>query len=331
MQTKFTKGMSQGKRPAIFLTRRLPEEVMTRLAEKFELHHNLFNRPLSREEILKGVKNADGLISMLSDRVSRELIDAAPNLTIIANYAVGVNNIDLSAAAERNIAVTNTPGVLTESTADLTWGLVLSVARRLYEAERLARSGKWGGWAPTQLVGGDVFGKTLGLIGMGRIGQAVARRARGFSMEILYHSRRRLPMKQERELGITFVSLNRLLTRSDFVSLHLPLTEDSYHLINGEALRRMKPTAFLINTARGAVVDERALIRALDEKVIAGCGLDVFEKEPFISSRLRKMKQVALLPHIGSASRETRIRMGLMVFENLSDFFRGKRPKSMIN
>ena len=317
--------------PTVFLTRALPDAIMTEIRGRFRLRFNREDRPLSKEEILRGVRKADGLISMLSDQIDRETIEAAPNLRIIANYAVGYNNIDLGAARERGIFVTNTPGVLTETTADLTWALILAASRRISEAEALARSGKWTGWAPTQLLGSDVFKKTLGIVGMGRIGQAVARRAAGFEMRVIYTSRHRLPIKDEKRLGISFVSLPDLLKESDFVSLHLPLTAESHHLIDRKALRLMKPTAFLINTARGPIVDEAALIEALRKKKIAGAGLDVFENEPAISRELRRLNQVVLLPHIGSASLETRLRMGHIVLENIVSALAGKSPPNMVN
>jgi len=318
-------------KPIIFLTRSLPDAVMTELSRRFHLRHNRHDRPLSRQELLRGIRNADGLISMLSDRIDREVIDAGPKLKIISNYAVGYNNIDLQAAADRDIPVTNTPGVLTETTADLTFALLLAAARRLPEGEALVRSGKWSGWAPTQLLGTDLYGKTLGLIGFGRIGRAVARRAAGFSMRTIYYCRHRLSPSAERKFKAAFVPFPRILRESDFLSLHLPLTDDSRHLIDRKALHAMKPTSFLINTSRGPIVDEEALINALAEKRISGAGLDVFEKEPELSRRLRGMKNVVLLPHIGSASTETRVKMGEMVMENLSAFFSKGKPPNMVN
>lgn len=317
--------------PTIFLTRALPDPVMKEIRRRFRFRFHRNDRPLSKEEILHGVREAEGLISMLSDRIDGEIINAAPRLRIIANYAVGYNNIDLSAAKERGIFVTNTPGVLTETTADLTWALILAAARRLPEGERLARSGKWTGWAPTQLLGGDVFGKTLGIIGMGRIGQAVARRAIGFEMRVVYYSRRRLAARDEKRLRLSFLPLPELLKGSDFVSLHLPLTKESHHLIDRKALGLMKSTAFLINTARGPIVDEKALIDALRKKKIAGAGLDVFEEEPALPRPLRERKEAVLLPHLGSASLETRIRMGRIVLENLVAALAGKKPPNMVN
>lgn len=318
-------------KPRVFLTRRVPKRVLDEFKKHFELDYNRQDRPLSKKEMIRGVRMSQGLIAMLNDTIDKEVIYAAPNLKIIANYAAGFNNIDLKAAFERGIVVTNTPGVLTETTADLTWALILAVARRIPEAEQLVRSGKWTGWAPTQFLGGDVYGKTLGIIGMGRIGKAVARRAIGFSMKVIYTSRHRLPIQEEKQLSVQYRPLSQVLSEADFVSLHLPLTEESHHLIDQKALYQMKRTAFLINTARGPIVDEEALIRALKEKRIAGAGLDVYEEEPKVSARLQKMKNVVLLPHIGSASEETRIRMGFMVLENMLAFFSGKKPPNQVN
>ncbi len=318
-------------KPRIFLTRALPEPVMRQLTAKFRLDVNRRDRPLSQREMIRGARTAEGVIAMLSDTIDGPLIESAPHLKIIANYAVGYNNIDVATATSRGIIVTNTPGVLTETTADLTWALMLAVARRLPEAEGLVRSGRWTGWAPTQMVGRDVHGKSLGLIGMGRIGQAVARRARGFSMNVIYYSRHRLPVMKELALRVRYRPLARLLTEADIVSLHLPLTKESHHLIDRHALRLMKPTAVLMNTARGPVVDEAALIEALERGRLAGAGFDVYEGEPHVPARLRRLRNVVLLPHIGSGSTETRIRMGQMVMENLTACFAGRRPPNRVN
>ena len=315
----------------IFLTRLLPDPVMVLLKRRFHLSYNAFDRPLSKREVMRQVGKVQGLISMLNDNIDREVMGAAPRLRIISNYAAGYNNINLSEASRRDVVVTNTPGVLTEATADLTWGLILAVARRIPESERSVRFGKWTGWAPTQFLGGDVYGKTLGIIGMGRIGKAVAKRAFGFSMKVVYHCRHRLPTKEEKHLNARYLPLRALLSQSDFVSLHLPLTETSYHLMGKKAFHLMKQTAFLINTARGPVVDEKALIEALEKKKIAGAGFDVYENEPRVPARLMKIKKIVVLPHIGSASMDTRIRMGQMVFKNLTAFFSGGKMPSRIN
>ena len=318
-------------KPLIFLTRSLPDEVMDDLKKRVRIIYHREDRPLTRKELLRGIGNAEGLISMLSDSIDQEVLNCAPRLRIIANYAVGYNNIDIKEAALRSIRVTNTPGVLTDATADLVWGLLLAVARRFPEGDAMIRSGKWTGWAPTQLVGGDVFGRTLGIVGMGRIGRAVARRSIGFSMKVVYFSRRRLPPDEERKLNVRYRPLLDLLKESDYVSLHVPLTKETFHLIDGRALRTMKTTAYLINTARGPIVDENALLSALKRGEISGAGLDVFEAEPKISKGLIKMKKVVLLPHLGSASRNTRIKMGRVVLKNLSAHFSGKRPPDCVN
>lgn len=318
-------------KPAVFVTRMLPGEIMRAIRRRYRVTVNPHDRPLTRAEILRGVRSARGLVAMLNDRIDAAVIRSAPRLGIICNYAVGTNNIDIEAASMRNIAVTNTPGVLTETTADLAWALMLSAARRLRESESLVRSGRWTGWAPTQFLGADVHGKVLGIVGMGRIGRAVALRASGFSMKVLYHSRRRIPRTEEKRLHARYASLNILLCASDFVSLHLPLTGASRHLIDRRAFGRMKRTAILINTARGPVVDEAALIAALESKRIAGAGLDVFENEPRLSARLRRIASAVILPHIGSASTETRTRMGVIVLENLSAYFSGRRPPHRVN
>ncbi len=310
-------------KPIIFSTRVLPEPVMDRLKAAFDLRCNPADLPLSKVQIMEGIQAAEGMISMLSDTIDREVLEAGRSLKIVANYAVGYNNIDLEAAKARQIAVTNTPGVLTETTADLTWVLLMAIARRICEAHQWVQSGKWTGWAPTELMGVDVFGKTLGLIGMGRIGKAVARRAAGFKMNIVYFSRHALPKAEETALGVRSLPLSELLEASDYVSLHLPLNDASRHLIDQDALRRMKPGAFLINTSRGPIVDEKALCQALAENWIAGAGLDVFEAEPRISPELLRLKNVVTLPHIGSASLETRVKMGFMVMENLLTAFQG--------
>ncbi|MBI5380210.1 MAG: D-glycerate dehydrogenase [Nitrospirae bacterium] len=317
--------------PKVFLTRTLPEPVMGRLREGFDLLCPSEDRALTKAEILAGVKDREALVSMLSDPIDAEVIAAAPALRIIANYAVGHNNVDLEAATARRIAVTNTPGVLTETTADLTWALILAVGRRLIEGDRLVREERWTGWTPTQLLGADIHGKTLGIIGMGRIGQAVARRAQGFGMRILYYSRTRLDVRVERELAAQFLTLHDLLAASDFVTVHTPLSPSTRHLLGTKEFARMKRTAFLINTSRGPVADEAALVEALESGQIAGAGLDVYENEPEVPERLRRLPQVVLLPHLGSASTETRIRMGEMALDNLRAFFEGRHPPNQVN
>jgi glyoxylate reductase len=311
-------------KPGVFLTRRLPMPVMHRLKTLFDLKYNVHDRPLTKPEIIRGMRGRQALISMLSDPIDAEVIESDPYLKVIANYAVGYNNIDLKATSSRGIIVTNTPGVLTDATADLVWSLILSLARRVLEGDRLVRTGRWTGWNPTQLLGTDLTGKTLGIIGMGRIGQAVARRAGGFGLRLIYHNRRRLPVRLEKKLNASYRPLSRLLSTADIVSLHIPLTPETRHLIDHRVLERMKSTALLINTARGPVVDEKALVNALKHGKIAGAGLDVFEEEPKIEKGLFTLPNVVLLPHLGSATVETRMKMGFMVIENIQAALKGK-------
>ena len=317
-------------KPGVFLTRVLPTPVMHRLKTLFDLKYNVRDRPITKAELMRGLRGRPALISMLSDPVDEEVIGGHPRLKVIANYAVGYNNIDLKAAAAREIVVTNTPGVLTEATADLTWALILSLARRVPEADRLVRTGRWTGWNPTQLLGMEVSGKTLGIIGMGRIGRAVAERAAGFGMRLIYHNRRRLPPPVEKRFRVAYRPLSRLLAAADIVSLHVPLASETRHLIDRRAFDVMKSTALLINTARGPVVDEMALATALRKGRIAGAGLDVFEEEPRVQKGLLNLPNVVLLPHLGSATVETRIRMGWMVIENIQAVLKGKPAPNTI-
>ncbi len=320
-------------KPKVFLTRRLPPGAMAVLEQNFELECNPHDRVLTRRELLEGVKGRDGILPLLTDRIDDELLDAAgPQLKMVANYAVGFNNIDLAACSARKVAVSNTPGVLTDTTADLAMALLLAVARRLVPAEAFARAGRYQGWAPLLFLGSDVHHKTLGLMGLGRIGLAMAKRAAGFDMRILYHDHQRADPQREDMVGARFVDKQTLLARSDFVSLHVPLTPQTYHLIGRDELAAMKPTAYLINTSRGEVVDEKALVGALQSGQIAGAGLDVFENEPEIESELMQMQNVVLLPHIASASTETRTKMGLVAAENLVARLReGRVPPNCLN
>ena len=285
---------------------------------------------ISKEELLRRVKEKDGLVCLLTEKVNDELLRAAPKLRIAANVAVGFDNIDLPACTKRNVVATNTPGVLDETTADFAWTLMMAVARRIGEGEALARSGAWKGWDLDQLVGTDVWGKTLGLVGLGRIGRAVARRAAGFQMKVLYTDAIRAPLDIENEVKAEYRDLNSLLADSDFVSVHVPLTGDTRGLFDGAKLSRMKPTAFLINTSRGPVIDEAALVYALESKKLAGAALDVYEQEPFIHAGLKR-PNVVLAPHIASASLETRTKMAVIAAENVVAFFKGKKPANMLN
>lgn len=296
---------------------------MARIEAEFRLTAPVRDDPPDESKIREGLRDAEALLTTLTEQIDAALIQQAPRLRIIANCAVGYNNIDVAAAAARGIIVTNTPEVLTEATADLTWALILAVARRVVEGDRLVREGRWTGWAPTQLLGADVHGKTLGLVGMGRIGRAVARRAEGFAMPVRYWSRRELPTEVRRPAWRP-APLEELLREADIVSLHVPLTPDTRHLIGADALKLMRPTALLINTARGPVVDEAALVEALREGRLAGAGLDVYEQEPALHPGLPALPQVVLLPHLGSATLSTRVRMGLICLENIHAVLAGR-------
>ena len=318
-------------KPKLFSTHVLFEEPRRRLAEHFDVEYWTGSERPSRPEVLQRVAGKDALICLLTEKVDRELLDAAgPNLRIVANVAVGYDNIDVPACTERKVAVTNTPGVLDETTADFTWTLLMAVARRLVEGDRLARSGEWLQWNFDLLCGTDIWGKTLGIIGLGRIGRAVARRASGFRMRVIYNSRSRAPEEIEKELHAEYRTLEQVLQQADFVSLHVPLNQKTRGLIGPAELAMMKRTAFLINTTRGPVVQEAALVEALDEGVIAGAALDVFEREPLISDGLRR-DNVVLAPHLGSASVETRTKMAMIAVENAIAFFAGRRPPTILN
>ena len=284
----------------------------------------------TREEVMRRVKDKEGLVCLLTEKVNEELLRAAPKLRIAANVAVGYDNIDLDACTKRGVVATNTPGVLDETTADFAWTLLMAVARRLGEGEQLARSGNWKGWNLDQLCGADIWGKTLGIVGFGRIGRAVARRALGFNMMVIYTDAVRAPEEAERLVNATFTDMNTLLAESDFISLHVPLLEETRGLLDGPKFYRMKRTAFLINTSRGPVVDEAALVAALESKKIAGAALDVYENEPFIHPGLKR-PNVVLAPHLASASLETRTKMAVMAANNVVALFKGQMPPNMVN
>lgn len=318
-------------KPSILLTRRLPEPCMEVLEASSNLTVNPDDAPMNRSALLEMVPKQDGLISLGQDKVDAELIEAGSRLRVISQYAVGYNNIDLKAATERKLPVTNTPGVLTESTADVAWALIFAVARRVIEGDRLVRSGTWEGAAPTQMLGADITGATLGLVGLGRIGRAMIPRAKGFGMNILYWNRTRYTPEQERSLGVTYLPLERLLERSDFVSLHVALSSETRHLMNREALERMRRNSYLINTTRGPVVDEAALVDVLRKGGIAGAGLDVYENEPALHPGLADLDNAVLLPHVGSATLQVRTRMGFLAIENCLSACRGHRPLFVVN
>ncbi|TQR14131.1 D-glycerate dehydrogenase [Psychrobacillus soli] len=315
----------------IFITRKLPDEIVNPLKEKFEVkmwHSEEIQ--MTYEELKTEAKEAHALWTVLSDKVDRELMESLPNLKVISNLAVGYNNIDVEAAKERGIVVTNTPGVLTETTADLTFSLLLATARRVTEAERDLRAGKWKSWTPMGLTGMDVFGATLGIIGMGRIGEAVARRAKGFGMKVLYHNRSR-KVEAEEKFGFTYVELDTLLQESDFVVLLTPLTPETKGLIGERELELMKETSAIINVARGGVVDEQALYEALTTNKIWAAGLDVFEVEPVpMDHPLLTLPNVTVLPHIGSASIHTRMAMMQMNAEDIEAVLEDKEPENRV-
>jgi glyoxylate reductase len=297
--------------------------------ERFRLVQEPLDALPAPSTLREGLCRSDAAIVTLGDHIDAETIHAATRLKILANYAVGYNNIDLMAARQRGLIVTNTPDVLTDATADLTWALLLATARRIVEGDTLVRSGRWTGWSPTQLMGAEISGKTLGIIGMGRIGQAVAQRAVGFRMQVRYHSRQPIaPSSLPREWE--YRSLQELLSEADAVTIHVPLTPATHHLIGARELTWMKPTAFMINTARGPIIDEGALVEALKKGIIAGAGLDVYEQEPAIHTALVQLKQVVLLPHLGSATLHARVQMGLVCVNNIHAVLEGRPAPNQI-
>ena len=315
----------------VYITRQLPRQAVEMLKPECSVEINPHDRALSRGELEEAIKGVDGIITLLSDNIDAELIDMNPDLEVIANYAVGYDNIDVEACSDRDIAVSNTPGVLTETTADLAWALILAAARRIPEADRYTREGRYEGWGPMLMLGSDVHSKTLGIMGLGRIGKAVARRgSAGFDMDVIYYNRSR-DEEFEQKYGVEYRPLDELLEQSDFVSLHLPLTPATEKLIGENELDKMKDEAYLINTARGAVVDENALLHALREGKIAGAGIDVYEDEPKLTPGLAGLDNLVMLPHIGSASVETRAEMAVMAAENMLAGLRGERMPNRIN
>lgn len=317
---------------SVYLTRPIPDaavELLQQTFPRFEMNNE--DRVLSPAELHAAVRGRHGIVSLLTDQMDGATMDAAgPQLRVIANFAVGYDNIDVEAATRRNIMVTNTPGVLTDATADFAWALLMATARRIPEAERYLRAGKYQAWGPKLMLGGDFAGRTLGIVGTGRIGAAFARRSIGWKMRVLYSDVvRNAPL--EEEIGATKVEFETLLKSSDYVSIHVPLLPETHHLINAKSLRLMKRTAYLINTSRGPVIDEAALAQALKEGVIAGAGLDVFEEEPRVHPDLLKLENVVITPHIASATFETRTKMALMAANNLIAALAGKRPENLVN
>ena len=320
------------KKPLVVITRKLPEVIETRIMELFDTRLNDDDAPMSQADLIAAMKTADVLVPTITDRIDKELIaHANPNLRLIANFGNGVDHIDLAAARERNLTVTNTPGVLTEDTADMTMALILAVPRRLAEGERLMRSGEWTGWSPTFMLGHRIWGKRLGIVGMGRVGTAVARRARGFGLSIHYHNRHRAPEEVEAELEATYwESLDQMLARMDIISVNCPHTPATYHLLSARRLKLLRPHAYVVNTSRGDVIDENALTRMLRGGEIAGAALDVFEHEPAINPKLVELDNVVLLPHISSATIEGRIDMGEKVIINIKTFVDGHAPPDRV-
>jgi glyoxylate reductase len=322
-------------RPLVIVTRKLPDVVETRLRELFDARLNIEDKPFSRDELIEAVKTANVLVPTVTDRIDRAVLSqAGPDLKLIAQFGTGVDNIDLDTARNRSILVTNTPGVLTEDTADMTMALILSVPRRLTEGANILAGGSdaWQGWSPTWMLGHRIFGKRLGIVGMGRIGQAVARRAKAFGLQIHYHNRRRVQPDVESALEATYWdSLDQMLARMDIVSINCPHTPATYHLLSARRLALLKPTAYVVNTARGEVIDENALARMIENNELAGAGLDVFEHEPAVNPKLLRNEKVVVLPHMGSATLEGRIDMGEKVIVNIKTFLDGHAPPDRVH
>jgi len=319
-------------KPKIYVTRELPERGLNAIRKHFDVEVWSDYAPPPKKTIIEKAKSVDALASLLSDKIDKEVFDVAPKLKIVSQLAVGFDNIDIAEATRRGIYVTNTPEVLTDTTADFAWALLMAVARRVVEADKYVRTGNWKvAWHPAMMTGRDVYGATIGIVGAGRIGYAMAKRATGFSMKILFYDVIPRP-EMEKDFGAKKVDLDTLLRESDFVSVHVPLMKETHHLINAEKLGLMKKTAYLINNSRGPVVDEKALYEALKKGQIAGAGLDVFELEPVpADSPLLKLDNVVVAPHVSSASLETRSKMSEMVADNLVAFFEGKKPPNLVN
>jgi len=325
--------MSNRKKPLVIVTRKLPERVETRMRELFDARLNIDDKPMTQAELMEAVKNADVLVPTVTDRVDASVLaQAGDKLKLIANFGNGVDNIDVTTALQRGITFTNTPGVLTEDTADMTMALILAVPRRLSEGSQvLTGDHEWGGWSPTWMLGHRIWGKRLGIIGMGRIGQAVARRAAAFGLQIHYHNRRRVAPQIEEELGATYWdSLDQMLARMDIISVNCPHTPATFHLLSARRLKLLKKDAYIVNTARGEVIDENAMVRMLKAGELAGAGLDVYEHEPQVNPKLLELDTVVLLPHMGSATLEGRIEMGEKVLINIKTFADGHKPPDRV-
>ena len=324
--------MPAAKKPLVIVTRKLPDAIETRMRELFDTRLNVDDKPMSQADLVEAVKTADVLVPTVTDRIdSKVLVRAGPNLKLIANFGTGVDNVDVKTALEKGITVTNTPGVLTEDTADMTMALILAVPRRLVEGVKALEDEKFQGWSPSWMLGHRLQGKRLGIVGMGRIGQAVAKRARAFGLQIHYHNRKPVHANIERELEATYwESLDQMLARMDIVSINCPHTPATYHLLSARRLKLMKPTAYIVNTARGEVIDENTLARMLEQGQLSGAGLDVFEHEPAVNPKLLKLKNVVLLPHMGSATIEGRTDMGEKVIVNIKTFADGHKPPDRV-
>jgi glyoxylate reductase len=314
----------------IFVTRKIPEPGLELLRKEHEIEVFPYDRVPTKEEIIKRIMGKDGLLCLLSDPIDSEVINAEPKLRMIANYAVGYDNIDVKTATKKKIPVSNTPGVLTDATAEMAWALIFSVARHIVKADKFTRAGKFNGWGPMLMLGQGITNKTLGIVGAGRIGEAFALKSKGFKMNVLYADER-INTTLEKELGARKVEFVKLLKESDYISLHVPLTKETHHLIGEKELRLMKKESILINTSRGPVVDEKALVRALKEKWIFGAGLDVYEHEPEITKDLKKLDNIVLQPHSASATFESRINMAIMAAKNMLIGLKGEKPPNCIN
>jgi len=318
-------------KPKVFVSRMIPQEGLDIVLAVCDAEVNTHDTHLSQAELIERVKGKEGLLCLLTDEITEAILAASAELKVVANVAVGFNNIDVQAAIRRKIMVTNTPGVLDDTTADFAWCLLLASARRLMEADRFTRAGQYKGWGILLLCGDDISGKTLGICGLGRIGRGVAKRAKGFEMRLLYTDAVRAPAEVERELGVQFVDKETLFREADFVTLHVPLLPETHHYVSVKELKLMKKTAHLINASRGPVVDEAALVQALRERSIAGAGLDVYEHEPELTPGLAELDNVTLAPHIASASVETRTKMAVMAATNLVEALQGRRPPNLVN
>ncbi len=320
------------KKPLVFITRRLPDQIQARMMELFDTRLNESDTPLSQGELIQAVQSADVVVPTVTDSIDRKVIAAAgPQLKLIASFGTGVDHVDLAAAREHDILVTNTPGVLTEDTADMAMALLLAAPRRLTEGDRLVRDGSWQGWAPTSMLGQRIWGKRLGIIGMGRIGQAVARRALGFGLTIHYHNRKRVHAEIEEELDATWwESLDQMLAHMDLITIHCPSTPATFHLLSARRLKLIRPTSYIVNTSRGHAIDETALAMLLEQGSIAGAGLDVYENEPAINAKLLKLENVVLLPHMSSATVEGRLDMGEKVLINIQTWADGHMPPDRV-